>query len=418
MENQNAAVNTEENIPPKKNNTLFLIALLIIIAGGAYWFWNSEQQKKAAALKSTEMPPMSVSVMKVKKTDVPITFEYTGRTAGYKDAEIRAQVSGVLMSKSYKEGQRVRAGQVLFRIDAAPYRATLSRNNANLKQSEVQMNLAKIEYDRVSSLYKKNAVSKAEFDSAEAQYNAAAANRDAAKAAVRQAQIDLNWTTVRAPISGLSSKEELSVGNLISVGEIMTKIIQPDPLYVDFSIPADEHRIIENFKNTGAIVTDKKGISVKIALADGTFHNVEGKINFQDQFVDPSTATIKTRAVFDNKNNSLYPGQFVRLYLTGYSVKNVAEIPLRATLQTSNATIVYVLDSKNMPMSRAITIIQQVDNNCLVGKGLENGDVIITDGVAKVMPGKAVKVIDAPKPESTSEDKSETAHTSNDAEKN
>lgn len=418
MDNQNTTVNTEDNIPPKKSNTMFLIVVLLVVAGGAYWFWNSEQQKKAAASKTAEMPPMSVSIMEVKKADVPITFEYTGRTTGYKEAEVRAQVSGVLMSKSYKEGQPVRAGQVLFRIDPSPYRATLNRNSANLRQSEVQMKLAKTEYDRISSLYKKNAVSKAEFDSAEAQYNAASANTDAAKAAVRQSQIDLNWTTVKAPISGLSSKEELSVGNLISVGDIMTKIIQPNPLYVDFAIPADEHRIVENLKNSGTIVTDKTGVAVKIALADGTFHNVAGKINFQDQFVDPSTATIKTRAVFDNKNNSLYPGQFVRLYLTGYSVKNVAEIPLRATLQTSDATVVYVLDDKNVPTSRAITIVRQVDNNCLVGKGLEDGDVIVTDGVAKVMPGKAVKVINPSAPESESEDKSEAAPKSDDAEKN
>ncbi len=148
-----------------------------------------------------------MSDMLVKPTDFPLTLEYTGQTKGYKEAEVRAQVSGVLKSKEYREGQPVRAGQVLLRIDPAPYSAALNRNSANLKQARVGMNLAKIEYDRISSLYSKNAVSKNDFDNAEASYKASMAAVDSARAAVRQSQIDLDWTVVRAPISGLSAKK-------------------------------------------------------------------------------------------------------------------------------------------------------------------------------------------------------------------
>ena len=393
MENQNTTINTDNNIPPKKNNALFMIVALLVIAGIGVWFWRSQQEKKAAALKSTETPPVSVSVVKVTKADVPITFEYTGQTTGYKDAEVRAQVGGILVKKDYREGEPIRAGQVLFRIDPAPYRATLNKNLGSLKQSQVQMNLAKVEFDRVSSLYKKNAVSKTEYDNAEASMQATRAAVDYAKAAVRQSQIDLNWTVVKAPISGLSSKEQFSVGNLVNVGDMLTKIVQADPVYVDFAIPADEHRNLEKLRSDGILKTVSSGISVNAALGDGSMYPNSGRIDFQNQFADPDTASIKARAVIENKGNDLYPGQFVRVYVSGCYIKDVIQVPLRATLQSSEGTIVYVVDDKNIPTARTITITKKIKNNCLVGKGLSSGERIITDGVAKVLPGKAVMIV-------------------------
>lgn len=386
----------EETKPPKKNNNLiFLLIIIIIIAGGGFWFWKKEEAKKAAALKTTEAPPVFVSEMLVEAGDFPVTFEYTGQTKGYKEAEVRAQVSGVLKSKEYREGQPVKAGQVLFRIDPAPYRAVLSKNSANLKQAQVQANLAKIEFDRTSSLYSKKAVSKNDFDNAEASEKASRAAVDSAKAAVRQSQIDLDWTVVRAPISGLSSKEERSVGNLITLdaqGSLLTTIVQADPVYVEFAVPADEHRTNEMLKSTGNLKLDPEGISVKVALGDGTFYEKKGKIDFQDQFVDPSTADIRARAVFENPGNHLYPGQFVRVFVYGSYIHNVINIPLRSVLQTSSGPIVYVLDKSNVPTLKNIKIIKTIKNTCLIQEGLKNGDRIVVDGVAKVLPGKAVKI--------------------------
>ena len=220
--------------------------------------------EKAALSRPEQVVPVVVSDMLVKPTDFPLTLEYTGQTKGYKEAEVRAQVSGVLKSKEYKEGQPVKAGQVLFRIDPAPYSAALSRNRANLRQAKVRMDIAKIEFDRISSLYSKNAVSKNEFDNAQASYKASIAEVDSAKAAVRQAQIDLDWTVVRAPISGLSSKEVRSVGNLVTLdaqGSLLTTIIQADPIYVDFAVPADEHRMLEILRSAGYMKIAKEGIT-------------------------------------------------------------------------------------------------------------------------------------------------------------
>jgi membrane fusion protein (multidrug efflux system) len=374
------------------------------------WFWKKEEAKKEAVSKTTEMPPVVVSDMVLKASDFPVTLEYTGQTKGFREAEVRAQVGGVLKSKEYREGQPVKAGQVLFRIDPAPYRATLNRNSANLKQAQVQADLAKIEFDRISSLYSKNAVSKNDLDNADATYKASKAAVDSARAAVRQSQIDLDWTVVRAPISGLSSKEERSIGNLITLdaqGSLLTTIVQADPVYVEFAVPADEHRINEMLRSAGHLRVFPDGISVKVALGDGTFYDKKGKIDFQDQFVDPSTADIRARAVFDNPGNRLYPGQFVRVYVDGNYIHNVISIPLRSVLQTSSGPIVYVLDDANVPAVRNIKIIKTIKNTCLIEEGLKEGERIVVDGVAKILPGKAVKISEKQEHKAASGDKTE-----------
>lgn len=381
--------------PGKKSNLIIILVVLIVIAGGGAWYWKSVEAKKSAASKTVQMPPVFVSDMIVKATDFPVTFEYTGQTKGFKEAEVRAQVSGVLKSKEYREGEPVKAGQVLFRIDPAPYVAALNRNSANLKQARVQMDLAKTELDRISSLYSKNAVSKNEFDNAEASYKSSVAAVDSSRAAVRQSQIDLDWTVVRAPISGLSSSEERSVGNLITLdasGSLLTTIVQADPVYVDFAVPADEHRINEMLKSAGHLKVSPDGISVRVALGDGTYYDQKGKIDFQDQFVDPATADIRARALFDNQGNRLYPGQFVRVYVEGSYIHNVISIPLRSVLQTSSGPVVYVLDNASIPSLRSIKIIKTIKNSCLIEGGLKNGERIVVDGVAKVLPGKPVKI--------------------------
>lgn len=407
---QNDPVSPETAPPKKNNNFIFILILLLIVAGGGLWFWKKEEAKKEAVAKTTEMPPVVVSDMVLKASDFPVTLEYTGQTKGFREAEVRAQVGGVLKSKEYREGQPVKAGQVLFRIDPAPYRATLNRNSANLKQAQVQADLAKIEFDRISSLYSKNAVSKNDLDNADATYKASKAAVDSARAAVRQSQIDLDWTVVRAPISGLSSKEERSIGNLITLdaqGSLLTTIVQADPVYVEFAVPADEHRINEMLRSAGHLRVFPDGISVKVALGDGTFFDKKGKIDFQDQFVDPSTADIRARAVFDNPGNRLYPGQFVRVYVDGNYIHNVISIPLRSVLQTSSGPIVYVLDDANVPAVRNIKIIKTIKNTCLIEEGLKEGERIVVDGVAKILPGKAVKISEKQEHKAASGDKTE-----------
>lgn len=367
-------------------------AAMLIIAAAVFgcWYIKSEEKKKEKA--DMVVPPPVVSVMTVERSDMPLTMEYTGQTAGFQEAEVRAQVSGIIKKKSYKEGMPVKAGQVLFVIDQAPYRAALNKNIASRKQCEVQMNQMKIDFDRASALYKKNAISKAEYDTALSNLQASRAAVDAAKAAVRQAQIDLEWTTVKAPISGMSGKEQFSVGNLIETGGLLTKIIQSDKIYVDFAIPADTYRRNLQLERNGYIKTQDGGVFVELAMGDGEKVDKKGSIDFQNQFVTPETASIKARAVFDNKDNSLYPGQFVRVFIKGYYVPNIIQIPLKAMIQSSSQYFAYKLGEDDVPERIELKVLKIIDNTCLIASGLNDGDRIVLDGVGKVRPGEKVSL--------------------------
>ena len=166
-------------------------------------------------------------------------------------------------------------------------------------------------------------------------------------------------------------------------------------------------------KSAGHLKLYPEGISVKVALGDGSYYDKKGKIDFQDQFVDPSTADIRARAVFKNPGNQLYPGQFVRVYVYGSYIHNVINIPLRSVLQTSSGPIVYLLDETNVPAVRNIKIIKTIKNTCLIQEGLEDGDRIVVDGVSKVLPGKAVKIAEIQEQKTASEDKTEGDNSKN-----
>lgn len=395
VENENNAAKTPDetqNTESKKYIIYVIIAFVVIAAAGGWWYVKNEEKKKAAAAAAAMVPPPVVSEMAVKRSDMPIIMEYTGQTAGFRQAELRAQVGGIIKRKSYKEGMPVKAGQVMFVIDQAPYRAAVSRNYASLKQSEVQMNLMKTDFDRASSLYKKNAVSKAEFDTAESNFEASKSAVDASRAALRQSQIDLEWTSVRAPISGLSGKENYSVGNLVEAGGLLTTIVQSDKVYVDFAIPADTYRKNAQLISQGLLKTEAGGPYVELALGDGTRIDKKGKIDFQNQFVTPQTASINARAVFDNKDNSLYSGQFVRVFVKGYYVPKIIQVPLKSIVQAGEKSFVYKLNDENITEKTEITILKTIDNTCLVGSGLSEGEKIVLDGVAKVKPGEKVAI--------------------------
>ena len=168
--------------------------------------------------------------------------------------------------------------------------------------------------------------------------------------------------------------------------------MQSDKVYVDFAIPADTYRKNAQLIERGILKVKAGGPHVELALGDGTKVDKEGKIDFQNQFVTPQTASINARAVFDNRGNALYSGQFVRVYVKGYYVPNIIQVPLKAVVQAGDQSFVYRLNGENVPEKAEITILRTIDNTCLVGKGLSEGERIVLDGVAKVRPGEKVAI--------------------------
>ncbi|MBM5570795.1 MULTISPECIES: efflux RND transporter periplasmic adaptor subunit [Deefgea] len=354
------------------------------------------------APEKKERPPAPVTVIEIKPTDVPFSKEMIGETAGYRDVEVRSRVNGILLKRTYVEGQNVQAGQVLFEIDPEPYKAILDQAKGVLSQAASNLDKARADKDRITPLFKENAVSRKDFDDANAAYNAAVASHDAAQASVRQAALNLEYTKVTAPISGMTSKLAQSEGSLISAnGESgkLTTITQYNPLYVNFSYSEQDRQELESAQRSGSVALNASGnFPAKLKLADGSVYPVTGQVNFSDNRVDTTTGTIRARAIFKNEKGELLPGQFVRITLDLGTLKNAISIPARAVVQSQADFLVMTVDKDNKVVPKPVTIRPSTDGQVIISKGLSAGDKVITEGQMKAPPGSTVKPMIASAP--------------------
>ena len=354
------------------------------------------------APEKKERPPAPVTVVEVKPADVPLTKEMVGETAGYRDVDVRSRVNGIFLKRTYTEGQIVQAGQVLFEIDPEPYKATLDQAKGVLSQEVAKLEKATADRNRIIPLYKENAVSRKDFDDANAAHNAALASNSAAQASVKQAELNLGYTKVVAPISGTTSKLSQSEGSLISAsGESgkLTTISQLDPLYVNFSYSEQDKQELEAAERSGQIkLKDQNSLATTLKLADGSTYAQTGKINFSDNRVDPKTGTIRARAIFSNAKHELLPGQFVRVTLDMGTRKNAIVIPERAVMQSQADYIVMTVGKDNKVVPKPVTLGPVVDGKVIINSGLNAGDKVIVEGQMKAPPGSTVKPIPASAP--------------------
>lgn len=355
----------------------------------------------AACGEKTEQkapPPAPVVVEKVSQQDVPMQIELVGETAGYRDVEVRSRVNGILLKRTYTEGQFVQAGQVLFEIDPEPYKAALDQAKGVLAQSMAALEKAKADRDRIIPLFKENAVSRKDFDDAMAAYDSALANSQSAQAKVKEAELNLGYTKVTAPISGVTSKVAQSEGSLImaSSGSPLTTISQFEPLYVNFSYSEQDRLTFERSVASGKMVMrDSSNWTAHIRLADGSTYDKVGRINFSDNRVDPKTGTIQARAIFDNKDGKLLPGQFVRLILDIGTRKDAIVVPERAVTQSQADKLVMVVSAGGDVEPRTIKLGPSVKGGVLVEEGIKPGEQIIVEGLMKARPGAKVQPMTA-----------------------
>lgn len=344
-------------------------------------------------------PPVPVVVAEVKLTDVPLTTEMVGETAGFREIDVRSRVSGILLKRTYVEGQPVTAGQELFLIDPEPYKVALEQSKGTLAQEQARLNKARADRDRIIPLFKRQVVSRQDYDNTIANYEAAIASHQAAQAKVKEADLNLSYTQVTAPINGMASKSSQSEGSLISTsGEngLLTTITQFDPLYVNFSYSEQDRLNFENSVKKGLIeAKDATNWRTHIRLSDGSIYPEAGKLNFSDSRVDPQTGTIRARAIFDNKAGALLPGQFVRMTIDLGLRKNAIVIPQRAVVQSQADRMVMVVDADNKVVPRPVQLGQNVDSGVLIDSGLNAGDRYIVEGLMKARPGTVVKPVSA-----------------------
>lgn len=346
-------------------------------------------------------PPPEVLVETVKAQTFPLVLEYSGRTAGYREVQVRAQVSGILQQRTYDEGSKVKAGQVLFRIDPRPYQAALMRANGALAQAQARYRQTDRDLKRIRELQKKGFASESELDNAVSNFEQSKANVEAAKADVESRQIDLDYTTVVAPISGITSKQTVSEGSLVVASDanasLLTQLTQLDPLYVNFAYPDTEAERLREGVQSGklSLPTDGK-LFAQLKFGDGSTYPLEGRVDFTDSFVSSGTGTVSARAVVPNPDQKLLPGQFMRVVIKGLSRPNAITVPERALLQGPKGTFVYVVDAQGTARARQVATGPTSEGRWVIESGVVEGDKVIVEGVLKVRPDTPVKASEAP----------------------
>lgn len=342
-------------------------------------------------------PPPSVTVSEIKPGPVPLRYQYAGRIAAFREVEVRARVGGVLQEKSFVEGAAVKEGDILFRIDPAPYEAEFARANAQLKEAHAQMSRTQRDAERATTLFQRQFGTEKARDDAVSAYLLAQAGVAGAEAQVKTAEINLGYTTIRAPLDGVISLRVLPEGSLVGTGadnSLLTRISQLDPAYVNFSFTdteaAEIRRIIDSGEGKGP--TDGK-LKVKVSFGDGKSYDREGYVDFTDSNLDLQTGTIRARAVVPNPESKLRPGQFVRVSVEGITRHETVVVPQAAVMQGPQGQFVYAVDKENKASIRPVMIGREVADGWIVEKGLKQGDRIVTEGVIKVKPGAPVTIV-------------------------
>ena len=338
-------------------------------------------------------PPPAVSVETVTPETLPVTYEYAGRVAASREVEVRARVGGILLQRAFEEGSRVKQGDLLFRIDPATYEAQVALARAQVLEAQAKLNQAQRSEERARTLAQRGASSQATLDDAISATQLGGAQVAAAKAQLQTASLSLDYATVQAPVSGITSLEQVPEGSLLSTGDLLTKINQLNPIYVNFSAADTEAASIRELLASGRLqgATQASDLKVTIRFGDGTQYDKTGTIDFTSTSIDTQTGTILSRAVLPNPDSRLLPGQFVRLELQGLSIDNAITLPTEALMQGPQGTFVYTVSKDNVAEVRPVTVGRDLDHSILISKGLKGGETVIVKGVVKVRPGAPVK---------------------------
>jgi membrane fusion protein (multidrug efflux system) len=345
------------------------------------------------------MPPPEVTVELAATKTLPVTWEYTGQTAGSREVEVRARVTGILLSRNFTEGARVKKGQSLFTIDPAPFQAAAARAEADVAAARARMEQARRNVARLKPLYAEKAVSQKDYDDAASAEAIGAADLKAAQARLSEARLNLMYTKVESPISGITTRAVPSEGTLVSGPNVLlTSVVQVDPIWVNFGIPDNDQARLQQEVQAGRLQMPKN-FEVEVRLADGTVYPHTGKLDFADVRISPATGTREARAELPNPEGVLRPGQFVRVVLKGAVRPDAVTVPQRAVLEGPQGKFVYVVDEKSTAQPRPVQAGEWAGEHWIITSGLKGGERVIVDGVMKLGPGAPVKIAARPAPQ-------------------
>lgn len=343
--------------------------------------------------------PQEVSVVSVVSQQLAMTTELPGRTSSFQIAEVRPQVGGIIQKRLFREGADVKAGQPLYQIDPATYRAAYDSARATLAKADANLTTARLKAERYRELVSINAVSKQEYDDADAAFKQAAADVAGARAAVESARINLDYTRVSSPISGRIGKSTVTPGALVTQNQAdaLTTVQQIDPIYVDVTQSSTEVLRLRRELESGKLArAGNGGARVKLRLEDGSDYAHEGRLEFSDITVDQGTGAITIRAVFPNPERNLLPGMYVRAVLEEGVNDQAILVPQQGvTRNHKGEATALVVGQDNKVAERVLNVSRTIGDKWLVNSGLKQGDRVIVEGLQKVHPGAVVKPVPA-----------------------
>jgi membrane fusion protein (multidrug efflux system) len=324
--------------------------------------------------------PILVTTLQLEAKSLPLVIETVGRTEGSKEVELRARVSGILEKRVYVEGSVVKAGAVLFRIDQAPFQIALDQARAALAEEQARNSQARRNADRIKELLAKNLVSRNDADAAISAMEASDAAILRAQANVRQAELNLSYTQVVAPIGGIAGRALHSDGSLVTAGTesgLLTTVTQANPIWVRFAISAAENEALR------AATTKNTDLAVDLLQKDGGVYQQKGRVNFAGSTVDSTLGTIQLRAEFPNPGMTLLPGEYVRVRLSG-GAQNAITVPQTAVLQGAKGSFVWMANDRGEAEQRLVKTGTWVGDEWRITTGLTAGESIIVDNLLKL----------------------------------
>lgn len=351
------------------------------------------------AKNSAPTPPTThVGVVTIKGISLPITTELPGRTSAYRVAEVRPQVGGILLHRTFIEGSDVKSGESLYQIDPATYQANYDQAKGDLAKAIAAANIAHITVSRYASLLTKKYVSQQDYDTAVANAKQADATVTASKASVENARINLKYTQVTSPIAGRTGKSSVTEGALLTTDQVnaLVTVQQLDPIYVDVTQSSNDFLRLKQSILAGDLTKSPQNGQVTLLLDNGQRYPLPGHLQFSDVTVDENTGSITIRALFPNPQHDLLPGMFVRAKIDEGVRNNAFLVPQEGVTRNprGDATVM-LLDAKNIVQVKQVNTQQAIGDKWLVAAGIQEGDRIIVNGLQKVRPGMKVTAEEA-----------------------
>jgi membrane fusion protein (multidrug efflux system) len=364
------------------------IALILFLLPGC----KTAEKPKAA-------PPVTeVAVLTVAPTDIPEEVSFVAQLQSSHKVDIIARVNGFLDRIAYREGKMVREGDILFEIDRKPFLAQRDAARADLERRKAELWTAKANLDRIRPLAELNAASKSDLDNATGQFMTAEAALAQSEAQLSKAELDLSYTTIRSPITGVAGQAQVREGTYLAAGgsnSLLTSVSILDPLWVEFSVSQNQFTKSQEEVAGGLIVPPANSqFAIEIELADGNRYPHTGHFTFVDQGFNPQTGTLLVRVELPNPEGILHPGMFVKAWVTGAIRRGAILVPQKAVQQTANGHVVYLANDKGQAEVRPVIVGGWSGQNWVIKQGLHPGERVIVAGFQRLAPGMPVRVVD------------------------